>query len=414
MLIQEQRAVLEHVVEQHAEEAAFLWTLRDAATDAPHYKRHHRARLDERVEAHIDGLRVAGDAGWQVAKEQLEHRCEKGELFAAGVLALESGDKRRIDNIVATAIQEPAAGRGLVGAIAWCRADFLAPAVREWNASGEAFERYLALCACSVHRAEPGSMLERRLEDQDAIVRARALRLVGELGKSEYLIQCSLHFQDASRTVRYNACWSAVLVGDRASGLEALKKFAVDGQPGAAQELSLRALAASSIPTSLTFLHERSASQRSTIQAVGHVGDPAAVPVLLGCMNDPQLSRVAGESFSSITGADLVSDKLERDLTGEDGISLSQSESHLVQEIPADPDENLPWPDIDRVEEWWRRQSYRFKSGTRFLSGLSIAHQAAERIWLTGFQRQRRSAAFELSLSSPATGLRQWARREQH
>ena len=115
------RPVLEHIVEQHAEEAAFLWTLRDAATDAPHYKRHHLARLDERVEAHVDGLRVAGEAGWRIALEQLERRCEKGELFAAGVLALESGDMRRIEPLVARAEAEPEARRGFVGAIAWCR-----------------------------------------------------------------------------------------------------------------------------------------------------------------------------------------------------------------------------------------------------------------------------------------------------
>ena len=61
------RPVLTHIVEQHAEEAAFLWPLRDTGVDAPHYKRHHLARLDERVEAHVDGLRVAGEAGWRIA-----------------------------------------------------------------------------------------------------------------------------------------------------------------------------------------------------------------------------------------------------------------------------------------------------------------------------------------------------------
>ncbi len=85
------RPVLEHIVEQHAEEAAFLSLLRDAATEAPHYKRHHLARLDERVEAHIDGLCVAGEAGWRCAVAELKAHPEPGELFAAGVLALESG-----------------------------------------------------------------------------------------------------------------------------------------------------------------------------------------------------------------------------------------------------------------------------------------------------------------------------------
>ncbi len=77
--------ILTHIVEQHAEEAAFLWLLRDKAVDAPHYARRHLARLDERVEAHVDGLRVAGEAGREIAWKQLEQFGETGEMFAAAI-----------------------------------------------------------------------------------------------------------------------------------------------------------------------------------------------------------------------------------------------------------------------------------------------------------------------------------------
>jgi hypothetical protein len=43
------------VVSQHAEEAAFLWALRTRAIGEPHYSLQDLARLDERVEAHLDG-----------------------------------------------------------------------------------------------------------------------------------------------------------------------------------------------------------------------------------------------------------------------------------------------------------------------------------------------------------------------
>ena len=40
------------VVEQHAEEAAFLWILREGAVHAPHYALKDLRKLDLRVEAH--------------------------------------------------------------------------------------------------------------------------------------------------------------------------------------------------------------------------------------------------------------------------------------------------------------------------------------------------------------------------
>ena len=42
-------AVIESIVEQHAEEAAFLWILRDAAVQASHYSLNDMADLDKRV-----------------------------------------------------------------------------------------------------------------------------------------------------------------------------------------------------------------------------------------------------------------------------------------------------------------------------------------------------------------------------
>jgi hypothetical protein len=42
-------ASLPDIVEQHAEEAAFLWRQRDMATDQPHFTLRHLAKLQEYV-----------------------------------------------------------------------------------------------------------------------------------------------------------------------------------------------------------------------------------------------------------------------------------------------------------------------------------------------------------------------------
>src|SRR6185503_665627 len=84
--------VNDEVVRQHADEAAFLWTMRERATGQPHYSLKDLAALDERLEAHLDGLGVAGQKGWDCCRANMEH-LGPGEAFALAVLAFRSGQR---------------------------------------------------------------------------------------------------------------------------------------------------------------------------------------------------------------------------------------------------------------------------------------------------------------------------------
>src|SRR5262245_43424927 len=110
--------IIETVIHQHAEEAAFLWLLRNMAVLQPHYSLTDLAELDSRVEAHLDGLRIAGDAGWKICKEVLSEE-GAGEVFAKAVLAFESGDKTRIQEVLEVASAPLELSHGVVSALGW-------------------------------------------------------------------------------------------------------------------------------------------------------------------------------------------------------------------------------------------------------------------------------------------------------
>src|SRR6185312_14518224 len=167
----------------HAEDAAFLWLTRDNAVRAPHYALKDLAKLDDRVEAHIDGLRVAGDDGWALALEQLKHP-EGGEYFAAMVLALESGRKEKIAAVVERA-QEAGPLRGIVSALGWVDWEVAKPAVGGLIASTEPRLRRIAIAACAITRNNPGIHLANALAHADPALRARACRAVGELARKD-------------------------------------------------------------------------------------------------------------------------------------------------------------------------------------------------------------------------------------
>ncbi|MGN6766885.1 MAG: hypothetical protein ACTHJQ_17125 [Rhizobiaceae bacterium] len=83
--------VLPEIVRQHAEMAAFLWTVYDRhllfPEENPELDEIRVARLIERLEAHLDGLRVAADEGRKIAARCYEEFPEAGELFVVRMLA---------------------------------------------------------------------------------------------------------------------------------------------------------------------------------------------------------------------------------------------------------------------------------------------------------------------------------------
>ncbi|OHV89388.1 hypothetical protein [Mesorhizobium sp. ORS 3428] len=83
---------LREIVRQHAEMAAFLWTVYDRhllhPDENPEMDELRLARLVERLEAHLDGLKVAGDVGSQIARERYAEYPEPGELFVVRMLSV--------------------------------------------------------------------------------------------------------------------------------------------------------------------------------------------------------------------------------------------------------------------------------------------------------------------------------------
>jgi len=108
--------IIRTILSQHVEEASELWTLRRAAVAAPHFSLADLAKLDGRVAAHLDGLRIAGEEGWKMCKEQLAAN-EEGEVFAAGVLACESANPALMVDVLSVVEQEPQLARGLISAL---------------------------------------------------------------------------------------------------------------------------------------------------------------------------------------------------------------------------------------------------------------------------------------------------------
>jgi hypothetical protein len=93
--------VLPDILRQHAEQAAFLWTVYDRAKlfpeENPELDELRLSRLLERLEAHLDGLRVAGAEGAKIAEERYAEFPEPGELFVLRMLRPEAARLKVVD-----------------------------------------------------------------------------------------------------------------------------------------------------------------------------------------------------------------------------------------------------------------------------------------------------------------------------
>ena len=129
-------------------------------------------------------------------------------------------------------------------------------------------------------------------------------------------------------------------------------------------------------------LAENPESARLAVIGAGAIGDPTLIPWLIEQMKTPALARVAGESFTMITGVDIAYEDLEGERP--EGFESGPTEDPEDENVEMDPDENLPWPNPDLIQKWWSNHRSNFQSGTRYLIGKPIAED-----WLQQVLRHR-------------------------
>lgn len=393
------------IIFEFAAEAAFLWVLRTRAVDEPHFSLDDLAKLDERLEAHLDGLRVAGEAGWAACERNFgsEH---PEEYFAPAVLALESGTTTRIHAVLDAIGEDPAKARTLISAFGWLPFEEAEPHISNLLSSRSPFQRYIGIAASAIHRQDPGRPLDQALENNDVRLIARALRAYGELGRELPLNHFRLrnNLSDEEAGIRFSTAWSAALAGNSAA-VEILKSFVTPESPY--KEIALSMALRRMVPPAALSWQQDLAKVPETIRlaviSAGIIGDPILVPWLIDQMQIPTLARVAGEAFTMITGVDIELDEMRG--ARPEGFSAGPGDDPNDDNVAMDADLDLPWPKIESIMRWWDRNNGNFPSAIRYLLGTPVSVDHHWHILKTGLQRQRAAAALELAIMQPGRPL---------
>jgi uncharacterized protein (TIGR02270 family) len=396
--------IVADVVRQHVEDATILYEIRTALTNAAHVKLYHLRRFDERLAAHLDGLSIAGEGAHALLEAALELPTP-GSVFTAAVRSIDQRRGSRLERLLALAQAIPKTQRGVLSAFGWVEPGQLQGIVTGLLASENQFRRFVGVAACGLHRVDPGLKSGPWLQDDDPLVRARALRTLGELGQRELAAVCASGVADSDPEAHLWAAWSAVLLGNRDVALEALIRTGLtDGANRArAFRLALQAVTTNAAHDVLQALARDPQQLRWLIQGAGIAGDPAYVPWLIGHMSTNETARLAGEAFSLMTGLDLAVLGLERDPP--EGFESGPNDNPDDPNVDMDADDSLPWPDPNKIQAWWVSNSAGFRAGTRYFMGAPVEHAHCIEVLKNGYQRQRILAAHYLCLLDPGTRL---------
>jgi uncharacterized protein (TIGR02270 family) len=385
------------VLSRHAEEAAFLWLLRDRAVARPQYTLSTLTELDQRVEAHLDGLRVAGEAGARLARDQFLEYPEPGEAFTAAVLAFAAASTDTIRMLLEAVEAGPALSRAVVSALGWLTDDAAALALPLVQAWGTPIALRMGLAGAAVRRTPiPARVLDAGL--RDPACRARAIKAIGEMGDTGRLAAARDCLTDPDLNVRFAASWTVARLAGEPRAVAELQTIALT-EPRYRQRaaaLVVRQLDPAAARRWIEMLQHIPGCERVAIQAAGAHGDPVFVPRLLDQMTIAPLARLAGEAFGMITGARLAEDRL--DAPAPEGFEAAPTDDPDDALIDLDPDDGLDWPNPKTIREWWSVNRRRLPNGTRHFCGRPINDEHLRAVLRDGYQRQRAGAAIESAL----------------
>ncbi|MFC4161899.1 HEAT repeat domain-containing protein [Chitinimonas lacunae] len=396
--------IIEPLVQRHVGDAAFYWAQHDSSVHSPQIDLGRLLHFDRLLQAHLDGIVVAGQEGWKLAFEELDRWKGASETFVCAYLALHDQDGERLRTVWGRVEADVGRNlRGLVSALNWVGADRALPWLERWvgadhNPALQVTALRAAVLGDELLLAPAKPLLPRLAASPAAPVRAATARLAGQLDPAGPVLATLLRDDDpvvraeAAIALGWNAANDAAPLLWKTCAEWIGNHHALQGWPRFQAERRLgrwlRYLGAllppghPAVPRLLSQLPPR----LGLLLALHHA-DPAHLPWVVTQMDAKETSRFAGWVWSMLTGVAL------------DEADMVVTEPEIEEELSLlsrDQDAGLPEPAPDRVRAWMDAYATRLPHGTPCLFGQALTDTVVTDLLCNGPQALRWMAALRM------------------
>lgn len=354
------------LVQVHIDDLAFVWSQRREALASRRHSLREFAELNERLEAHLQGVLVAPPAALGTQLQPQLAGPDRDETFAAAYAMLRLADGASTHVVVDDFRRaQGSALAGLRDALSLAPPALFAAEMRSALDQAKHTTAVAAAAVLANHQLLDAASprLARLLEDEDEAVAQLAWRVAAVVDANSNTTPPPRPYKaalgHANAAVRH-AAWAAAAWSGQANAMPLLRQTAATGDTAALHWLAVLGTETDAPVIQKAALAIDNPTQRCELLA--RFGHPSALNALLRWMatDDVPLAAAARDAFTRITGQDIRGERRQ--------LPVPDDADDFTREMAPD----VWMPDVEKARALLERHGATWAAGTRWCNGLRL------------------------------------------
>ncbi len=377
MAFSEIKEIIRHpvksIIEQHVEEAAFCWLRREDSLWRPNINLNQFYRIEQRLDAHLEGLRINADYAWPYALKRMTQWKTADEVFAASYIAIQTSKEEQLDAITKIVQLNKDAHNGLSAALHWTlllgdKEKAIAAIQFLWSQSDH-IKSALIHTALKIPEINAERLLTTAINSLDLSLRIKALEAIGLYQLRDYLPALINGLKDNEPLCQLAAGASLAILGNPEHQQDTIKLFPLLERNERLKNLLIWSASSSEqdFETGLPTFNTQS-TLSDYIWANAFRGTKSSITRLAMLLDHEIAAPLAAYAIHHITGVELDSFDEPEEILSDPVEELERNHSPHIKQLMREI-EGISRVSSTAMKQWLIDQHENFPTGKNLLSG---------------------------------------------